>query len=96
MKRTTAKHNVQIDDDRVRVTRWDFAPGEQTGWHRHEMDYVVTLLTDCHFMLEEPDGQVREVEMTAGESYRRSVGVSHNVINGGAAPMSFVEVELKD
>jgi hypothetical protein len=31
----------------------------------------------------------------AGTAYRRSEGVEHNVINGGVAPMSFVEVELK-
>lgn len=22
------------------MTRWGFAPEEETGWHRHEMDYV--------------------------------------------------------
>ena len=29
------------------------------------------------------------------ESYSRAEGVEHNVINGGTAPMSYVEVELK-
>ena len=24
-----------LDDDRVRVTRFDFGPGAETGWHRH-------------------------------------------------------------
>jgi hypothetical protein len=35
----------------VKVTRWDFAPGAETGWHRHGMDYVVTTLTPCSFLL---------------------------------------------
>ena len=39
--REKAKPTVQIDDDKVKVTRWDFLPGAETGWHRHEMDYVV-------------------------------------------------------
>jgi hypothetical protein len=33
--------------------------------------------------------------MKAGAAYGRACGVEHNVVNGGAAPMSFVEVELK-
>ena len=93
--RQVAEPTVLVDDDRVRVTRWDFAPGAETGWHRHGMDYVVTTLTPCTFVLEEPGGDSRTVEMEAGSSYRRNEGVEHNVVNGGNAPMAFVEVELK-
>jgi quercetin dioxygenase-like cupin family protein len=84
-----------IDDARTRVTRFDFEPGQQTGWHRHEMDYVITALTDCHMRLELPGGEIRENNVAAGSVYRRDEGIEHNVINGGDAPMSFVEVELK-
>lgn len=84
-----------VDDARVRVTRFDFAPGAQTGWHEHGYDYVITAVTDCTMRLEEPDGQTRTVTVAAGEAYRRDKGVKHNVINAGNAPMSFVEVELK-
>ncbi|MBO9445719.1 cupin domain-containing protein [Ruegeria sp. R14_0] len=84
-----------IDDARVRVTRFDFAPDAETGWHRHAMDYVITAVTDCHTRLELPDGSVNEVTVPAGTAYRRDEGVEHNVINAGDAPMSFVEVELK-
>ncbi|MGB8621432.1 MAG: cupin domain-containing protein [Paracoccaceae bacterium] len=84
-----------IDDDRVRVTRFDFAPGAQTGWHRHELDYVITAITDCHMRLEDPVGTTRDVMVPAGSAYRRAEGVEHNVINAGDAPMAFVEVELK-
>lgn len=95
MKREQATATQLIDDDRVRVTRFDFAPGAETGWHRHEMDYVITALTDCRMLLEEPGGQSREVLVPAGTVYRRNEGVEHNVINGGDALMSFVETELK-
>lgn len=54
MTRPAATSHVLVDDERVRVTRFDFAPGAETGWHRHDMDYVVTPVTDCHFLLEEP------------------------------------------
>lgn len=84
-----------IDDDRVRVTRFDFAPGAETGWHRHGYDYVITAVTDCHMLLEDLGGQTRRVLVPAGTAYRRMEGVEHNVINDGNAVMSFIEVELK-
>ena len=93
--RPTCTATQMIDDDRVRVTRFDFAPGAETGWHRHAMDYVITAVTDCPMLLEEPGGLVRRVLVTAGTAYRRVLGVEHNVVNDGEAPMSFVEVELK-
>ena len=84
-----------IDDALVRVSRFDFAAGEETGWHRHEMAYVITALTDCPMRIEDPDGTTRRVLVPRGSAYRRDAGVEHNVINDGAAPMSFIEVELK-
>lgn len=84
-----------IDDDRVRVTRFDFAPGAETGWHRHGFDYVITAITDCMMLIEEPGGAARQVTVPAGTAYRRAEGVEHNVVNAGNCPMSFVEVELK-
>ena len=87
---------VLVDDERVRVTRFDFAPGAETGWHRHGHDYVIAAVTDCPMLLEAPGGGTREVLVPAGTAYRRSEGVEHNVVNAGQAPMSFVEVELKE
>lgn len=84
-----------VDDDRVRVTRFDFAPGAQTGWHEHGYDYVITAVTDCTMQLEEPGGGTHTVIVSAGDAYRREKGIKHNVINGGDTRMSFVEVELK-
>ncbi|MDF1727881.1 MAG: cupin domain-containing protein [Sulfitobacter sp.] len=95
MTRPAARATTLVDDDRVRVTRFDFAPGAETGWHRHAMDYVITTVTPCTMLLEEEHGFLREVSFGAGESYRRAEGVEHNVINAGDAPMTFVEIELK-
>lgn len=84
-----------IDDDRTRVTRFEFEPGQETGWHRHGYDYVITAITVCKMRLELPGGEVNEVTVPAGTAYRRNEGVVHNVINAGDVPMSFVEIELK-
>ncbi len=85
---------VLVFDERVRVTRFTFAPNAETGWHRHGHDYVIVAITDCHMRLQDPGGALREVLVPAGDSYRRSSGVEHNVINGGAGAMIFVEVEM--
>jgi quercetin dioxygenase-like cupin family protein len=93
--RAPAIGTVQVDDARMRVTRWDFDPGAETGWHRHGMAYVVTPVTDGTLLLELPGGQTMTADLKAGVSYARAAGVEHNVVNGGTAPLSFVEVELK-
>lgn len=93
--RTSCSATLMVDDAKVRVTRFDFAPGAETGWHRHGHDYVITAVTDCEMELEEPGGGVRRATVPAGTSYRREAGVEHNVINAGSGSMTFVEVELK-
>jgi len=94
VNRSSATSAALLDDAKVKVTRYDFAPGAETGWHRHAMDYVIVPMTPCHFLLEEPGGH-RTADMQAGDVYRRDAGVEHNVVNAGDAPMSFIEIELK-
>ena len=76
------------------VTRWDFPPGAETGWHTHSYDYVIVPLHDGRMLLEMPEGN-REVTLQAGVCYNRMEGTEHNVINNGDEAFSFVEVELK-
>ena len=92
---TAAQSTIQIDNERVRVTEWRFAPGAETGWHVHEMDYVVVPLYDGTLRIETAIG-VTEVELRHGVSYARSAGVEHNVFNHNSFEFAFVEVELKE
>ena len=94
MKRPAAVPSVQIDNEHVKVTEWRFAPGAETGWHRHGMYYVVVPQTTGELLLETVNGPVTS-KLTAGVSYARPVGVEHNVVNPGAAEFVFVEIELK-
>ena len=86
---------VFIDNERVRVTEWRFAPGAATGWHRHEMDYVVVPMADGVLELVEPGGGRRRAELKQGVPYFREAGVEHDVINANAGECAFVEVEIK-
>jgi mannose-6-phosphate isomerase-like protein (cupin superfamily) len=38
---------------------------------------------------------VVDVPLTAGQSYRRPPGIEHDVMNGSAHPITFVEIEIK-
>jgi quercetin dioxygenase-like cupin family protein len=86
---------VLVDNQRVRVTEWRFAPGAATGWHRHQMDYVVVPMADGVLELVEPGGGRRRAELAKGVAYYRDAGVEHDVINASAGEYAFVEVEIK-
>ena len=84
-----------IDNERVRVTEWRFRPGEATGWHRHEFDYVVVPVTTGQLHLKEPDGE-RTIDIVLGTPYFREEGVEHDVINPSETDdVIFIEVEMK-
>ena len=95
MQRKKAKTNIQIDNERIRVTEYSFNKNEETGFHTHQWDYVVVPQTDGQLLLIDDN----EVETTAtlikGEPYYRKAGVSHNVINISKEKLVFIELEIK-
>lgn len=93
-ERPAAVATQQIDNDRVIVTEWRFAPGAETGWHRHAFDYVVIPGMDGQLKLQSSEGE-RIAELRAGQSYFREAGVEHNVINASDHEFFFIEVELR-
>ena len=90
----SAKATVFIENDRVIVTEYRFAAGENTGWHTHAHDYVVVPLMDGKVRLETPTGPAH-AEMKAGVPYFRHAGVEHDVINANDTEYAFIEIELK-
>jgi len=85
---------IQVDNDKVRVAEWRFAPGAATGYHRHEYPYVVVPMTDGRLRLVSPSGE-SEGRLVAGQAYARPAGVEHDVINASEHVVVFVEVEMK-
>jgi len=84
-----------IDNPRTRVTEWRFAPGASTGWHRHELDYVIVPLSTGRLKLLDADGNETIAELQVGVPYFREAGVEHDVINDNAFEFAFMEVEIK-
>jgi quercetin dioxygenase-like cupin family protein len=92
--RKPAIPTVQLENDRVIVTEWKFAPGAETTWHRHEYDYVVVPQTNGKLNIE-TETEEFEAELVSGGSYSRTKGVKHNVVNQNDHEFVFVEIELK-
>ena len=85
---------MQVDNERVRVTEWRFAPGEATGWHRHDLDYVIVPVAGGTIRLESVSGS-NDVELLPGQAYFRQAVIEHDVVNAGEGEVAFVEIELK-
>jgi quercetin dioxygenase-like cupin family protein len=94
IERAPATATLRIDEPQVRATEFRFAPGAETGWHRHEYDYVVVPLLDGKLLLEEPGGTSRIAELRAHIPYARRAGVEHNVVNANEFEFAFLEIEL--
>jgi len=84
----------QFENERVIVTEWDFEPGAETGWHKHQYDYVVVPGMNGRLLLETTDGE-NVAELREGQSYFRPAGVEHNVVNANDFRFYFVEIELR-
>jgi quercetin dioxygenase-like cupin family protein len=83
-----------LQNERVIVTEWRFAPGAETGWHRHAHDYVIVCLTTGQLTAETKDAD-SVIELKLGQSYARPEGVEHNIVNSGGNEFAFIEIELK-
>ncbi len=94
LDRPQAQASVQILNERVIVTEWCFAPGAETGQHKHGFDYIVIPGMQGKLLIESADGE-HVAELESGQSYFRKAGVEHNVINANDYDFSFVEIELK-
>jgi len=91
----TAIGTILIDNPRTRVTEWRFKRrGDNTGWHRHEYDYVVVPLFDGTLEIDLGGGERATALMKNGVPYFREIGVEHDVINGNDFECAFIEVEF--
>ena len=91
----TAKATRLIDNDKVIVTEYRFPrDGDNTGWHRHALPYVVVPMLNGRLKLVATDGE-RFADMTAGVPYYRAAGVEHDVVNASGGEYAFLESEIR-
>ena len=94
--RNKAVSNIQIENKYVKVTKYFFMPGQETGMHKHLYNYIITPITDGKLLLVDKNGKESNYNLIASESYFRKAGVEHNVINYSKHNLIFIETELKN
>ncbi len=93
---TEVRATPLLENEHVRVTRFDFEPGSVTGPHVHEHDYVIITGAGGDFVITMPDGTTVAMHQVAGAAYTRPRGTEHDVACVGDAPAYFIEIELLD
>jgi quercetin dioxygenase-like cupin family protein len=87
-----------FENDRVRVWDLRIEPGESTGLHRHENDYLYVVIGDGRLQTVFADGR-REAPraMHDGDVRFRTVQgeAVHEAVNVGDGPWRNIVVELK-
>ena len=95
MQREKASANIQIDNERIRVTEYSFNKNEDTGFHVHQWDYIVIPQTNGILLMIDENNVETTATLVKGQPYYREAGVSHNVINNGNKKLVFIELEIK-
>ena len=87
-------YKVEFENDRVRVIRITYGPGERSVMHEHGPG-VVVFLNDSHFRFTFPDGTAPEIEGTANVA-QWADAEEHLPENLRNTPAEVIYVELKD
>ena len=86
-------YKIEFENDRVRVVRISYGPGEESVMHYHP-DSVAVFLTDQDVTFGMADGTSEESHVAAGKHHFAAAG-QHLPKNIGDAPLELVLVELK-
>jgi quercetin dioxygenase-like cupin family protein len=86
-------YTVVFENDRVRVLRIHYAPGEKSVMHSHP-DSVAVFMEDQKAKMTHPDGKSEEMSGKKGEAVFTPAG-AHLPENTGTGPIDVVLVELK-
>jgi quercetin dioxygenase-like cupin family protein len=84
-----------IDNDRTRITQWVIAPGEHTGWHLHDYDYVTIQQSTGRLHLKYADGSEKTIDYVPGTARLNQAPVEHNATNIGDVEIRVLEIEYK-
>ena len=66
-----------------------FQPGEETGWHHHEVPLYAYILSGELTVDYGPDGTRTYLE---GDTFIEALGTSHNGMNSGTRPVEILAV----
>jgi beta-alanine degradation protein BauB len=93
--RPAAERTVQLDDDRVRVSEWRFAPDAATGATRTSSTPSPSACSRASWTSTTASGRTMTEPKATGSDVRPA-GVEHDVVDQNGHELAFVEIELKD
>ena len=93
--RKVATPTIELDNAFTTVSRFKIKPGEQTGWHRHENDYLTVQLSYGRLALDFADGSHVEIDYQPGATRYIEAVVEHNAVNAGDCDIEVLEIEFK-
>lgn len=86
-------YTAEFENDRVRIVRIGYGPGEESVMHFHP-DSVAVFLTDHQVQMTLPDGSTEEISAKAGEALFAPAG-QHLPKNISDSPLGLILVEIK-
>ena len=86
-------YKVEFENERVRVLRIKYGPGEKSVMHSHP-ESVSVFLTEAHAKFTYPDGRTEDISANAG-MVQHMDAFSHLPENLSGTPFEVIAVELK-
>jgi quercetin dioxygenase-like cupin family protein len=87
-----------FENEAVRVWSMELAPGEESPYHVHKLDYVYVYVTPSRLTFMQEPGQIQHVR-DYGDGYVRFTavgeGIRHQISNVGTGVHRQILVELK-
>jgi len=90
-----ASRQVILDNEKSRITYFEFEPGDHTGWHKHEYHYGALYLTSAKLFHTRIDGTQFLSEHQAQEFKIHPIGTEHNVRSESEHVIKMLEIEFK-
>lgn len=84
-----------VQNARMRVYRYDVAPGASTSQHAHHRPYLLVAATDVILRATSAGGTSSTRRMRAGDMQWVDSATTHAFTNAGTSPAILVEFELK-
>ncbi len=83
------------ENPKMRVYRYELAPGVRSAEHTHARPYLLVAATGMDLRMTSPDGRSMAHPVKAGDLHWVDVAVTHTFANEGAEKGVLVEIELK-
>ncbi|NNG27208.1 MAG: cupin domain-containing protein [Ignavibacteriaceae bacterium] len=86
-------YKVEFENDKVRVLRITYGPGDKSVMHSHP-EGVAVFLTNGTTKFTLPDGTTQDIKVEAGQVIWTDESI-HNPENTGDKPFEVIQIEMK-